>query len=269
MKQFIVDAFTETLFAGNPAAVLPCRQMPQDSLMLSIARENNYSETAFVVRKGPGRYDLKWYTPGGEVTLCGHATLATAFVLDTLVDRGVGQMHFDTLSGELVVRREEAGYTLDFPLGPYQPVPVSSLLQEATSGRAVEAYYEEGEDLIAVAPSEADVVNFIPDYELLKKLPGRGLILTAPASRPGFDFVSRCFYPKLVVPEDPVTGSAHTYLTPLWAGKLGRSEMTAAQVSRRGGFLKVRLGDDPALGRRVYITGSAVLFMQGDIPFDL
>lgn len=154
-------------------------------------------------------------------------------------------------------------------MGPYHPVPVSRLVKEITAGLALEAYYEEGEDFIIVVPSEADVLGFVPDYELLKQLPGRGLILTAPASAPGFDFVSRCFYPKLDVPEDPVTGSAHTYLTPLWAGKLGRREMTAAQVSRRGGVLGVRVGEDPALGERVYITGSAVLFMQGDIPFDL
>ena len=296
MKQYIVDAFTEELFGGNPAAVLPCRQMPPSDLMLAIARENNYSETAFVVRKGPGRYDLKWFTPGGEVTLCGHATLATSFVLDSIVDKGVGEMHFDTLSGELVVRRDgfagavgadarrelpashpsdapsggSAGYTLDFPVGPYQPVAVSPLLRHITSGLAQEAYYEENEDFIAVVPSEADVLEFEPDYDLLKQLPGRGLILTAHTFRPGFDFVSRCFYPKLDVPEDPVTGSAHTYLTPLWAGKLGKKTMTAAQVSRRGGVLKVHL-EDAASGSagRVFITGSAVLFMEGDIPFDL
>lgn len=284
MKQYIVDAFTEELFGGNPAAVLPCRQMPSSDLMHAIARENNYSETAFVVRKGPGWYDLKWFTPGGEVTLCGHATLATSFVLDSIVDKGVGEMHFDTLSGELIVRREgfggsvgadatagmSAGYTLDFPVGPYQPVALSPLLRQITSGLAQEAYYEEDEDFIAVVPSEADVLEFEPDYDLLKQLPGRGLILTAHTFRPGFDFVSRCFYPKLDVPEDPVTGSAHTYLTPLWAGKLGKKTMTAAQVSRRGGVLKVRLGDaESGSAGRVFITGSAVLFMEGDIPFDL
>jgi PhzF family phenazine biosynthesis protein len=125
MKQYNVDAFTEELFAGNPAAVLPCRVMPPAELMQQIAIENNYSETAFVVRRGAGEYDLKWFTPGGEVELCGHATLATSFVLHQFVDPGVPEMHFHTLSGELIVRAcASGGYTMDFPVGPYKPVPL-------------------------------------------------------------------------------------------------------------------------------------------------
>ncbi len=263
MKQYIADAFTDCLFGGNPAAVLPCRTMPPTGLMHAIAIENNYSETAFVVKTGPGHYQLKWFTPGGEVDLCGHATLATSFILNRFVDPGVPVMHFDTLSGELTVTACGDGFTLDFPIGPYSPIPVTDDIRKATAGLALEAFYDGcGGDLMVLMPSETDVACFVPDFEAMSRLEGRGLILTAPSTE--YDFVSRCFYPKLDVPEDPVTGSAHTYLTPFWAEKLGKRDMVAKQVSRRGGILKVSLGDD-----RVFITGDAVLFMQGEIPFDL
>ena len=261
MRQYIADAFTDRLFGGNPAAVLPCREMPTAGLMQAIAIENNYSETAFVKKTGPGRYLLKWFTPGGEVALCGHATLATSFVLHRYVDPGVSEMHFETLSGELIVRAGEDGYTMDFPVGAYKEIPVSKEILEATGGMAREAYYDGG-DMMVVVPSEKELEAFAPDFEAMKNLDGRGLIMTAPSAE--YDFVSRCFYPKLDVPEDPVTGSAHTFLTPLWTGKLGKREMLAKQVSRRGGVLKVSLE-----GSRVFITGQAVLFMQGEIPFDL
>lgn len=265
MKQYIVDAFTEELFAGNPAAVLPCLSMPSSDLMLKIAVENNYSETAFVVRREAGDYDLKWFTPGGEVDLCGHATLATSFVIHNYVDPGVEEMHFHTLSGVLIVRADGgAGFTMDFPIGAYKPIPLSEAIIAATGGLASEAFYDgEGGDMVIVVPSEEALAAFVPDFDLMCKVEGRGIVMTAPSSN-GFDFVSRCFYPKLDVPEDPVTGSAHTYLTPLWAARLSKTAMTARQVSRRGGVLKVRL----AAGR-VFITGSACLFMEGDIPFDL
>ena len=315
MKQYIVDAITEELFAGNPAAVLPCLSMPPADLMQRIAIENNYSETAFVVRKAPGRYDLKWFTPGGEVELCGHATLATSFVLYNFVDPGVPEMHFDTLSGELIVKASDEGFTMDFPIGKYKPVPVTPEILAASGGLAVEAFYDGG-DMIVIFPSEASVRGFVPNFDLISRVEGRGFVITAASSHPSptsvgtpaadpsqpepisaaspsqpspafadssatspfqpspasvagssqcqYDFVSRCFYPKLNVPEDPVTGSAHTYLTPIWAARLGKTVMTARQVSRRGGTLRVRQGAD-----RVFITGSARLFMQGDIPFDL
>ena len=261
MIQYIADAFTDTLFAGNPAAVVPCREMPAPDLMQALAIENNYSETAFVVKRGTGDYDLKWFTPGGEVELCGHATLATSFVLHQFVDKGVQEMHFHTLSGELIVRPTTNGYSMDFPVGPFKPIPVTEVLQTATNGLAKEAYYDGG-DMIVLVDNEEDLANLVPDYDAMCSVDGRGLIITA-ASR-AFDFVSRCFYPKLNVPEDPVTGSAHTYLTPLWAQKLGKTEMAARQLSPRGGTLRVRLE-----GKRVFITGQAVLFMQGEIPFDL
>ena len=261
MIQYIADAFTDKLFAGNPAAVLPCREMPAPELMQAIAIENNYSETAFVVKRGKGDYDLKWFTPGGEVELCGHATLATSFVLHRFADKGVEEMHFHTLSGELIVKPCKEGYTMDFPVGSYIKIPVTEGILSATGGLAKEAYYDEG-DMIVVIESETDLASMVPDFDAMSRIDGRGLVITARSEE--YDFVSRCFYPKLNVPEDPVTGSAHTYLTPLWAGKLGKTEMVAKQLSPRGGILHVRIE-----GQRVYITGNAVLFMLGEIPFDL
>ena len=263
MLQYIADAFTDTLFAGNPAAVLLCKRMPEPALMQAIAIENNYSETAFVVKREKSHYDLKWFTPGGEVALCGHATLATSFVLHQYVDKGVEEMHFHTKSGELIVTPEKNGYTMDFPVGPYKPIPITEAIQAATNGLAKEAYYDGG-DTIVVVDSESDLAALTPDYDAMCKVDGRGLVITAKSKDAGYDFVSRCFYPKLNVPEDPVTGSAHTYLTPLWADKLGKTEMVARQLSPRGGTLHVRLA-----APRVFITGQAVLFMQGEIPFDL
>ena len=260
MKQYIADAFTGRLFGGNPAAVLLCREMPAAEVMQAIAIENNYSETAFVVKTGPGEYRLRWFTPGGEVDLCGHATLATSFVLHRYADKGVEEMRFRTRSGELVVRAEKDGYTMDFPVGRYKRIPLSDEILAATGNLATEAYYEDG-DMLVVVPSEEALAAFKPDFEAMKLVEGRGLVMTAVSKE--YDFVSRCFYPKLDVPEDPVTGSAHTYLTPFWAERLGKREMDAKQLSRRGGILKVRLG-----AGRVYITGRAVLFMEGEIPFD-
>ena len=261
MIQYIADAFTDKLFTGNPAAVLPCREMPSPELMQAIAIENNYSETAFVVRRGKGEYDLKWFTPGGEVELCGHATLATSFVLHTFIDPDVAEMHFHTLSGQLIVRPGTDGYTMDFPKGAYKEIPVTRDILDATNGLAKEAYYDGG-DLIAVVESQEDLASMIPAFDSMSKLEGRGLVITAESRE--YDFVSRCFYPKLNVPEDPVTGSAHTYLTPLWSGKLGKTRMVARQLSARGGILRVSIQ-----GQRVFITGNAVLFMKGEIPFDL
>ena len=170
-------------------------------------------------------------------------------------------MHFHTLSGELIVTPDKNGYTMDFPVGPYKPIPVTDALLAATNGLAKEAYYDGG-DMIAVIDDEDALAALVPDYDAMARVDGRGLIITAKSKE--YDFVSRCFYPKLNVPEDPVTGSAHTYLTPLWADKLGKTDMVARQLSPRGGTLHVKLG-----GQRVYITGQAVLFMQGEIPFDL
>ena len=262
MKQYIADAFTDKLFSGNPAAVLPCKQFPSAEMMQKIAIENNYSETAFVVKTAAGQYDLRWFTPGGEIDLCGHATLATAFILSEFVDRGVSQMHFHTLSGELVVQKTDDGYTMDFPLGKIKPITVTDEIRVATNNLAKAAWFDGG-DLVVLAPDEKSVADFEPDGERIAKLDGLGLILTAPADSEEYDFVSRCFYPKLNVLEDPVTGRAHTFLAPVWAEKLGKKKFKARQLSNRGGSLYVEL-----CGNRVILGGKVQLFMQGDIQFD-
>ena len=261
MKQYIVDSFAEEIFTGNPAAVLPCKQMPSSELMQKIAIENNYSETAFVVKRGKGQYDLKWYTPGGEIDLCGHATLATAFILHNFADSGVEKMCFHTLSGELIVRKEGEGYTMDFPLGKTKPIPLTEQILAASSNLAKEVYFDGG-DMVVIVSSEEELERYVPDLELIRKMDGLGFILTAKSTY--CDFVSRCFYPKLNVPEDPVTGRAHTYMAPIWAEKIGKKVMVAKQISKRSGMITVRLD-----GERVFLTGKVQLFMQGEIPFNL
>lgn len=261
MEQYIVDAFAEELFTGNPAAVLPCREMPSPELMRKIALENYYSETAFVVKRSEGRYDLKWYTPGGEIDLCGHATIATAFVLNNFADKGVERMCFNTLSGELVVTKEADGFTMSLPVGKTKPIPLTAQISAASSNLAKEAFFDGG-DMVVVVSGEEELKSYVPDSELIEKLDGLGLILTARSDR--YDFVSRCFYPKLNVLEDPVTGRAHTFMAPVWAEKLGKKVMTARQISDRGGVMTVRLD-----GERVFLTGKVQLFMRGEIPFDL
>ncbi len=269
MKQYIVDAFAEELFTGNPAAVLPCKRMPDPELMWKIAIENNYSETAFAVKTGGGTYDLKWFTPGGEIDLCGHATLAAAYVIGRFVEPGVREMRFRTLSGELRAARDGERVFLDFPVGRTRPVPVTEAMLAAADGMAREAYFDGG-DLVIAVESEAELERFIPSDDRILKLEdlrdGLGLVLTAPSAE--YDFVSRyfypCSYPRAHVMEDPVTGRAHTFLAPIWAEKLGKTVMTARQISRRGGVVSVRLE-----GERVFLGGRARLFMEGEIPFDL
>lgn len=269
MKQCIVDAFAEELFTGNPAAVLPCKKMPGPELMQSIAIENNYSETAFVVKTGTGTYDLKWFTPSGEIDLCGHATLAAAYVVSEFVDPGVVEIRFRTLSGELRASRDGDRITLDFPVGRVKPVPVTETMRAATDSLAREAYFDGG-DLVIVIEDEEALAQFIPNDELILRLEGvrdgLGLVLTAPSRK--YDFVSRyfypCTYPRAYVMEDPVTGRAHTFMAPIWAEKLGKTHMTARQISQRGGVMTVRLEGD-----RVFLGGRVQLFMEGEIPFDL
>ena len=261
MKQYIVDAFAEELFTGNPAAVLPCKTMPSPDIMQKIATENNYSETAFVVKTGDGKYDLKWFTPGGEVDLCGHATLAASYVLNRFADKGIEKMAFQTLSGELTVTKEGDKFTMDFPAGKTKPLPVTPAMMKASDNMASEAYFDGG-DLVIIVDDEDKLRDFVPRDELILPLDGLGLILTAPSKK--YDFVSRCFYPKLNVTEDPVTGRAHTYTGPIWAKKLGKTVMTAKQISRRSGIIGVRVAKD-----RVFLSGKVQSFMQGDIPLEL
>jgi PhzF family phenazine biosynthesis protein len=251
-----VDAFTGELFAGNPAAVVPLENWLPSEVMQKIAFENNLSETAFYVQTPEG-LAIRWFTPAVEVNLCGHATLASGFVVFHRGEVTGDLVEFSSRSGPLRVRREGELLVLDFPAHAPQPTPAPRGLIEAM-GLAPREVWRADEDYLVLYASEAEVRGLAPDFARLETVEARGVIATAPGS--GVDFVSRFFAPRVGVPEDPVTGSAHTRLTPYWAGRLGKNELTARQVSKRGGWLQCRQRGD-----RVEIAGRAVLYMTGTI----
>jgi PhzF family phenazine biosynthesis protein len=250
-----VDAFASSVFSGNPAAICPLEAWLPDDTLQSIATENNLSETAYFVQKD-GRFELRWFTPGCEVDLCGHATLASAHVLFTELGYGGDTLRFETKSGELVVRREGDRLAMDFPSRPPQPVTPAPELLNALGGDVVEVLA--ARDYMVRYGSEREVRALSPNLEALKNIDRFAVIVTAPGD--GCDFVSRFFAPAKGVPEDPVTGSAHCTLIPYWAGKLGKTELHARQVGRRGGELFCKLAGD-----RVVISGHAALFLRGRI----
>jgi len=249
-----VDAFASQVFAGNPAAVCPLEAWLDDARMQAIAGENNLSETAFFVRAG-GAYQLRWFTPVCEVDLCGHATLASAFVIFERLDRRAEAVRFDTRSGELTVRRAGDLLAMDFPSRPPQACPANPALAEALGRPPVEILVSR--DFLALYESEDAVRGLAPDMQALARL-GRFVIVTAPGDT--VDFVSRFFAPSAGVPEDPVTGSAHSTLVPYWAARLGKPNLHALQVSRRGGELWLE-----DRGERVGISGAAVMYLEGTI----
>lgn len=256
-----IDAFTSRLFAGNPAAVVPLDDWLPDAVLQSIAQENGLSETAFFIARGE-EFELRWFTPKREVDLCGHATLATGYVIVTYLQPKRQKMKFHTRSGLLTVERDGARFNLDFPAKP--PLPVDQGLREMVAEALGQTPLEvlKADKLMAVLPSSAAVRAARPDLEKVAALEGHGLIVTAPAGageRPA-DFVSRYFAPHVGVPEDPVTGSAHCLLTPYWAKRLKKSALHALQVSQRGGELFVTLK-----GSRVIISGQAVPYLEGQI----
>ena len=259
---FQVDAFTDRIFAGNPAAVCPLTAWLPEAQMQAIAAENNLAETAFFVPRpgAAGEYELRWFTPAVEVALCGHATLATAHVLFRHLGAAAEVLTFHSKSGPLRVSRRAADgrLTLDFPAQPPQPLPQhpDGLLDGL---RATPQHVLAGPDLLAVFDTEAEVLALRPDLAHLARVPYRGIIVTAPGAD-GIDFVSRFFGPQVGVPEDPVTGSAHTQLVPYWAARLGKPELRARQVSARGGDLWCELRGD-----RVLISGYAVTYLRGEI----
>ena len=255
LQQYQVDAFASRVFEGNPAAVCPLESWLDDTLLQAIAMENNLSETAYFVPVDKG-FELRWFTPATEVDLCGHATLAAAHVLYTELGHSADAISFATRSGELGVSREGDWYVLDFPAIVPRPCAAPAGLVEALGRQPMEVLA--ADDLLAVFASEAEVRALEPDQALLARLDSRGVIATAPGEQ--HDFVSRFFAPRVGVPEDPVTGSAHCKLVPYWAQRLGKNRMNARQVSRRGGELRLALRGD-----RVQMAGRAVLFLVAEI----
>ncbi len=250
-----VDAFTHRLFGGNPAAVVLLDDWLPDAVLQAIAAENNLAETAFVIPR-PDVAPLRWFTPAVEVDLCGHATLAAAYVLFRHRYAAAERLCFDTRSGELTVARAGETLSMDFPSRPGRPVMISDELVAALGARPREVHL--ARDLLAVFASEAEVRAIRPDFAALAALDAFAVIVSAPGDE--VDFVSRFFAPGAGIPEDPVTGSAHCTLIPYWAGRLGKTELTARQISARGGELACRLRDD-----RVLIAGRAVEYLRGEI----
>jgi predicted PhzF superfamily epimerase YddE/YHI9 len=253
----VVDAFTDTPFGGNPAAVCVLEHDPDKRWMQQVACEMALSETAFLVPRDDA-WALRWFTPTVEVDLCGHATLASAHVLWGCGRVPTGEvLRFRTRSGELTATRRDEWIWLDFPALPCEWADAPPGLRDAL-GAHVKAVLQSRFDLLVELESEAVVRDLAPDLELVARLPARGIIVTAPASTPGFDFVSRFFGPRVGVPEDPVTGSAHCALGPFWGDRLGRDALVAYQASARGGVVKVELR-----GERVGLGGQAVTVLEG------
>lgn len=250
-----VDAFSSTLFAGNPAAVCPLESWLPDDLLQSIAAENNLAETAFFVRDPKG-YQLRWFTPNVEVDLCGHATLASAFIILTRLTPSESKVRFQTKSGELVVTRNDGLLSMNFPSRPPGECEVSPGLLEAVGGEPAEVLA--ARDYLILFRTEKEVRALRPNMQLLCDIDRFAVIVTAPGERS--DFVSRFFAPAKGVPEDPVTGSAHCTLIPYWAKRLGKTKLHARQVSQRGGELWCEDHGD-----RVQMSGSAVCFLEGTI----
>lgn len=256
LELYQVDAFSSRLFGGNPAAVVPLFEWLSDDLLSGIAQENNLSETAFFVKRGE-YYELRWFTPCGEVDLCGHATLAAAHVLFEHLGYQDQCIVFATRSGRLFVDRDQGCVlSMDFPSWPAKPFQVTERVQRALGARPDELYFYQ--DFMAVFESEEQIRNLSPDMERIAELDGLSMIVTAPSEE--YDFVSRVFAPSVGIPEDPVTGSAHCTLVPYWADRLNKSELRAYQVSKRGGELLCR-----HMGDRVKIAGPAVLYLKGTI----
>jgi len=255
MKCYFVDAFTDTIFKGNPAAVCVMDAWLPDAMMQNIAKENNLSETAFTVPNGDA-YDLRWFTPGGEVDLCGHATLATAFVITNFTAPDLTRIIFNTMSGELTVYKQEDFFEMDMPAYDLKPVEVIDAMTRAIGFRPVEAWM--GRDLVCVLENEQQVIKANPDQEKVKGLDGLLLHITAQGAE--YSCVTRSFAPKLEIPEDPVCGSGHCHVIPFWAGKMEKNELIAFQASERSGILYCKMD-----GNRVKIAGKAVLFAIAEL----
>jgi len=253
-----VDAFTSRRFGGNPAAICPLPRWLPDSLLQAIAAENNLAETAYFVHE-PDGYRIRWFTPGVEVDLCGHATLASALVLMDCMGLGGESVVFNSRSGPLTVTRDGPRYTLDFPSRPAAPLADDEALAAALGATPLAVL--KARDTMAVFETQAQVASLAPDMKALAKVDTFAVIATAPGD--DCDFVSRFFAPRAGIDEDPVTGSAHSTLTPYWSARLGKKDMFARQISPRGGELWLT-----DRGERVSISGQGVLYMTGFIEVE-
>lgn len=255
MKQYVVDAFTDKVFSGNPAAVCVTNSEISEELMMNITRENNLSETAFAVKNGDF-YKLRWFTPGGEIDLCGHATLGTAYVIMNYYEKDLKEVSFETMSGILTVKRKGELYEMDFPTYDLKPVKVTEDIIEALGAVPKEAYM--GRDMLCIFDGEETVRKLAPDLEKLKNI--EGLLMHVTARGGEFDCVSRSFAPKLNVAEDPVCGSGHCHIVPYWAEKLNKNTITAYQASERGGILYCRKENG-----RIKISGKVSLYSIAEL----
>lgn len=260
LKMFQIDAFTSTLFGGNPAAVCPLEYWLTDEVLQNIAIENNLAETAFFVQTATNRFHLRWFTPEFEMDLCGHATLASAFVILNELGNQSDEIFFDTLSGPLSVKKMNDYLELDFPSRPPQKATLPQAIVDGLNIQPIEIW--KARDYLLVYASEEDIKRIQPNVAILNQInidPG-GIIVTAKGAAENVDFVSRLFTPQATVFEDPVTGSAHCTLVPFWADRLHKTTFRALQISKRGGELICQLDKD-----RVLIKGKAVKYLEGTI----
>jgi PhzF family phenazine biosynthesis protein len=259
IRYFVVDAFTNRPFTGNPAAVVPLDRWRDGQWLQNVALEMNLSETAYLVPNSTG-YHLRWFTPKVEVTLCGHATLASTFVLAHLGQLPAGDsITFTTHSGELTARLAGSHIELDFPALPSQPCDPPAGLVESL-GVAVRHVGRSRDDYLVEVASESEVRALTPDFRRLRSVSCRGVIVTARSDQAEFDFISRFFAPAAGIDEDPVTGSAHCVLAPYWAALLGKTNLVGYQASPRGGIVHTQLVDN-----RVKLAGDAVLVASGEL----
>ena len=254
-----VNTFTNQFYGGNPAGVVPLDEWLPDETLQAIAKENGFSETAFFIKNG-GNYDLRWFTPACEIDLCGHATIATAYIL--LYEKGakLEKFSFNTRSGVLTVTSKQGLLTLDMPATDLEPAECPQCILDAI-GSTTPVESMKADDYLIVLPDEEIIINLVPDFSKFQQVNARGTILTAKSKSQGIDFISRWFGgPDVGVDEDPVTGSAHASLVPYWASKLGKNTLTAIQTSERRGLLQCENA-----GNRVKISGSAVLYFKGQL----
>lgn len=255
LEIYQIDAFARNVFEGNPAAVVPLTEWLSDSIMQHIAMENNLSETAFLIPNGK-KWHIRWFTPSTEVDMCGHATLASAYVLFECMNYTDAEVVFTSRSGDLCVRKEGEMYVMDFPIQPIESCELPIDIAEAFSESPIACY--RSMDYLLVFENESDIINAVPKFEKLNNIDTRGVIITAKSHE--YDFVCRFFAPRVGVDEDPVTGSAFTQLIPYWNFVSGKETFKAKQLSRRGGEIICTLH-----GNRVEIAGCAVKFLEGKI----